>query len=61
MDPPITMKYIDSVCIEILTALEYGLRLMTHKKHVENVQIPSCGVEDPEQFINDLVEETFKV
>lgn len=58
---PRTHENIDTICEKILAALEYGLRLITHKKHISSVQVPVEGVEKPEQFINDLVEKTFKV
>jgi hypothetical protein len=56
----LTIENIDTMCRKLLTALEYGLRLMTHKKHITDVRIPAHGVEKPEQFINELVEKTFK-
>jgi hypothetical protein len=61
MQTPRTRDNIDKICQELVGALEYGLRLMTHKKHINQVMVSAEGIENPEQFINDLVEKTFKV
>lgn len=58
---PATLEHIDIVCHKVMTALEYGLRLLIHKKDIHLVTVPASGIEKPEQFINDLVEKTFKV
>ena len=52
---------IRQACENVLSVMEYGLRLLSQKKDVDSVLIPASGVDAPEQFINKLVEETFKV
>ncbi len=52
---------IEEICRKLLHAFEYGLRLLSQKRGVEKVTIPAEGVDYPENFINKLVGEMFKV
>lgn len=58
---PHTTGNIDAVCEHMLQAMEHGLKLLEHKKHPHKIIITAAGVDNPEKFINDLVEQSFKL
>lgn len=58
---PQTFETIDEVCQRLLHFLEYGLRLIRQKEKIMELVIPVEGVDDPEKFINELVEKTYRV
>jgi len=58
---PQSVETIDGVCQRLLRFLEYGLRLIRQKHEMVELVIPVEGVVDPEKFVNELVENTFRV
>ncbi|MDP2106015.1 MAG: AAA family ATPase, partial [Desulfobulbaceae bacterium] len=58
---PQTMENIDGMCQPLLRFLEYGLRLIRQKQSAAELIISAAGVADPEKFINELVEKTYRV
>jgi len=58
---PRSVEAISEACAGIFQIMEYGLRLMSQKKGIDQVIIPEDGIEAPEKFINKLVGETFRV
>ena len=57
---PRSPETINTVCGQVLQAMEYGLRLMAQKRGIEQVVIPQEGIDQPEKYINRLVSETFR-
>jgi endopeptidase Clp ATP-binding regulatory subunit ClpX len=51
---------INTLCEFLASTFEYGFGLLQQKKGVDQVVIPANGVDNPEQYINDLVRDTFK-
>jgi ATP-dependent Clp protease ATP-binding subunit ClpX len=58
---PRTMRNIRVFCEALLDVFEYGLRLLSQKKGFSKVIITAAGIDAPEQFINGLVEQSFKL
>jgi ATP-dependent Clp protease ATP-binding subunit ClpX len=58
---PRSIRNIRVFCEALLDVFEYGLRLLSQKKGFERVIIPAAGVDAPEQFINGLVEKSFRL
>ena len=58
---PRSPQTIDDICQKLLQFLAYGLPLMRQKQAISELVIPATGVADPEKFINELVEKTYKV
>ncbi len=58
---PPTINNIDSICENMLKSMEYGLKLLEQKKHVKEIVITTEGVDEPEKFINDFVEQIYKL
>ncbi len=56
---PRTKKAVRAICEKVVKACDYGLRLLSQKKDVHEVAITAEGVDNPEKFINDLVEKNF--
>jgi len=52
---------IEEICQKLLNAFDYGLRLLSQKRGVKIVTIPAEGIDYPENFINKLVGEMFKI
>jgi endopeptidase Clp ATP-binding regulatory subunit ClpX len=52
---------IDALCEKTLKSIEYGAKLLRQKKHTQTIIITEEGVRDPEHFINELVEKSFKL
>ncbi|MBU0730852.1 MAG: AAA family ATPase [Proteobacteria bacterium] len=61
MHQPRSIESIKFLCEKMTKAFEYGLQLLSHKKHMEKVIITAQGIETPEKFINELVGESFKI
>jgi ATP-dependent Clp protease ATP-binding subunit ClpX len=58
---PRSMRNIKVFCEALLEVFEYGLRLLSQKKGYSEVVIQAAGIDAPEQFINGLVERSFKL
>ncbi|MBU0480888.1 MAG: AAA family ATPase [Proteobacteria bacterium] len=58
---PRNRKAVKAICDGVVKTCEYGLRLLSQKKDVHEVVIPAEGIDDPEKFINALVENKFKL
>ena len=57
---PLDQEIIKSLCETLDSALEYGLGLLVQKKGVDHVVLPGACIDQPEQYINDLVRDFFK-
>ncbi|PLX49016.1 MAG: AAA family ATPase [Desulfobulbaceae bacterium] len=57
----LTISSVNAVCETIFVSLDYGLRLIAQKKIDGELLIPVAGVDDPDGFINDLLDENFKL
>ncbi|MBW2485074.1 MAG: AAA family ATPase [Deltaproteobacteria bacterium] len=57
---PLTQEMIKSLCESLGTTFEYGLGLLEQKKGIDHVVIPGAGIDNPEQYISDLVRDYFK-
>lgn len=57
---PLNHETIKSLCEFLATTFEYGLGLLQQKKGIDHVVIPKSGIDQPEQYINDLVRDFFK-
>ncbi len=57
---PQEQENIKSLCENLGTTFEYGLGLLQQKKGVDHVVIPVSGIDNPEQYISDLVRDFFK-
>lgn len=58
---PQANETIDGQCQPLMRFLEYGLRLIRQKLQVTELVIPVEGIVDPEKYINQLVEKTYRV
>ncbi len=58
---PRSLPTIDDICKRLSQFLEYGLPLMRQKQAISELIVPAAGVIDPEKFVNELVEKTYKV
>jgi len=58
---PRSQETVRSSVDSVLKVMEYGLRLLSQKKGIDEVVITAEGVNAPEQFINRLVSRAFKV
>ncbi len=58
---PLSAEAIKTRCRSLLNNFEYGLRLLEQKKGVKEIIITADGVDAPEQFINKLVGNNFKI
>ena len=56
----LTQEMIKSLCESLGTTFEYGLGLLEQKKGIDHVVIPGAGIDNPEQYISDLVRDYFK-
>ena len=54
-------RFVDRICDEILSAFEYGLKLIGQKSTITEIEITEEGVISPVQFINDKVNAVFKI
>jgi len=57
---PLNQEVIKSLCETLNSALEYGLGLLEQKKGVDHVVLPGACIDQPEQYINDLVRDFFR-
>jgi len=57
---PLNQESIKSLCENLGTTFEYGLGLLEKKKGIDHVVIPGAGIDDPEQYISDLVRDFFR-
>ena len=57
---PLNQEIIKSLCENLGTTFEYGLGLLEKKKGIDHVVIPGAGIDNPEQYISDLVRDFFK-
>jgi hypothetical protein len=57
----LTVSSVNDKCQEIFTALDYGLRLIAQKRIDGEIIIPAEGVETPDTFINEVLDENFKL
>jgi endopeptidase Clp ATP-binding regulatory subunit ClpX len=57
---PMEQRAINSLCETLATTFEYGFGLLQQKKGIDQVIIPAGGIDNPEQYINDLVRNTFR-
>ncbi|MFC1513309.1 AAA family ATPase, partial [Thermodesulfobacteriota bacterium] len=58
---PLTAEAIYDFCEELGVAFEYGLRLLSEKKGIDEVVITAEGIDDPTKFVNDLVSRKFQL
>jgi len=56
---PRNRKAVRAICERVMKTCEYGLRLLSQKKDVQEVVVTGEGVDNPEKFINELVEKSF--
>jgi endopeptidase Clp ATP-binding regulatory subunit ClpX len=56
---PLKQSAINSLCEVLTSTFEYGFGLLQQKKGIDQVVIPATGIDNPEQYINDLVRNTF--
>lgn len=57
----LTISSVNEVCQDVFAALDYGLRLIGQKRLDGELIIPVEGVESPETFINEVLDENFKL
>jgi hypothetical protein len=57
---PLNSEIIEELCASLSKSLEYGLELLEQKKGVDHIVIPGACIDDPEQYINDLVRDFFR-
>ena len=57
---PLNREIIKSLCETLGTTYEYGLGLLEQKKGIDHVVIPGAGIDNPEQYISDLVRDFFR-
>jgi endopeptidase Clp ATP-binding regulatory subunit ClpX len=57
---PLNQEVIKSLCETLNSTLEYGLGLLEQKKGVDHVVLPGACIDQPEQYINDLVRDFFR-
>ncbi len=57
----LTLESVSEICEKMFMALDYGLRLIGQKSDSNAMIIPVSGVESPEQFINETLDESFKL
>jgi hypothetical protein len=58
---PRSLATVDGICQRLLHFMLYGLQLIRQKQEVTELVIPLAGVLDPEKFINELVEKTYRL
>ncbi|MBU0674921.1 MAG: AAA family ATPase [Proteobacteria bacterium] len=58
---PKNRKMIRSICKRVIEICEYGFRLLSQKVDLHQVTITGSGIDEPEKFINDLVEKEFQL
>lgn len=57
----LTLESVSAICEKMFIALDYGLRLIGQKSDNGEMVIPVSGVVSPEQFINETLDERFKL
>ncbi len=57
----LSLESVSDICQKMFTALDYGLRLIGQKNENGQMIIPVSGVNTPEQFINETLDENFKL
>lgn len=58
---PRNRKAVRAICEQVVNSCEYGFRLLAQKKEVHQVEITAEAIDNPEKFINELVEKSFLV
>jgi len=58
---PRNRKMVRAICERVIKTCDYGLRLLSQKKDIHEVVVTAEGVDNPEKFINELVEKSFLV
>ena len=56
-----SIEAVQSSCETVFAALDYGLRLLGQKGDDIQVEIPVRGVEEPDEYIADLLDESYKL
>ncbi|MDH3360102.1 MAG: AAA family ATPase [Desulfobulbaceae bacterium] len=56
-----TSESIGTFCGELSASFEYGLRLLSEKKGLDEVVITAEGIDAPTQFVNNLVSKKFQL
>ena len=56
-----TLSSVNSICETVFAALDYGLRLLGQKSDDAGVVIPAHGVDEPDNFIADTLDESYKL
>lgn len=59
-EEPQTMETVDSRCENIMSACEYGLRLLSQKNWADKLEITEEGVKSPSEFMTRFINELFK-
>ncbi|MFO7760343.1 MAG: AAA family ATPase [Thermodesulfobacteriota bacterium] len=60
LEEPQSMETVDSRCENIMSACEYGLRLLSQKNWVDKIVIGEEGVDSPSGFMTGFINELFK-
>lgn len=58
---PRNRKAVRAICEQVVHSCDYGLRLLAQKKGIHQVEITAEAIDNPEKFINELVEKSFLV
>lgn len=58
---PRNRKAVRAICEQVVRSCDYGLRLLSQKKDIHHVEITAEAIDNPEKFINELVEKSFLV
>ena len=58
---PRTLEMIDGIGKRLLHFMGLGLQLIRQKQEINELVIPIAGVLDPEKYVNELVEKTYRV
>lgn len=60
MEKPLSMETVDSRCEKIMSACEYGLRLISQKNWADKLEITEEGVDSPSDFMTKFINKLFK-
>jgi endopeptidase Clp ATP-binding regulatory subunit ClpX len=58
---PRNRKAVRAICEQVVKSCDYGLRLLAQKKDIHKIEITAEAIDNPEKFINELVEKSFLV
>jgi len=56
-----TLASVNDICETVFASLDYGLRLLGQKRDDNQVVIPAYGVDEPDSFIADTLDESYKL